>query len=414
MNNNVIQQNMESIKKIIFAAKVKSGKFFNGIAVKKYFKKNILTQSTNPITNPIVVDGNYDLVAYGSMLYGIKEYLKKQNLNSIDTVIIHPFTPVEVVNVVKSLGVKIVFYSIDADTLSIQKESFENMINIQKPKLIIHYTINQLLQEITEELELIKTNNIELFIIDNNTGHNAEYFDLINKMESGSYYQLLSDNFEYQLINDLTNIEVQRNSVYLNLTIGKDLLQSVTAKEVPNIGLQNELADTLYQLLFNQDKQKGLVNVLKNSIIKQTLSSHKNMNQTELTESFVQIYNRIKNDEVPDYIFELVNELGYKIDSQDATSNTKLKESRNSKKLKIQNIIQNNQKELTLAVIPHSCIFRDVTTFHIQTQDPKEWYSILKYGGLVFYRLPYPHDDIFETPNENIDKIVNCTLVSIL
>jgi hypothetical protein len=414
MNNNVILQNMDTVKNIIFAAKVKGGKFFTHIAAKKFFKKNILTQSIKPITNSIIESGDYEVKAYGSMINGIKDYLDKLKLEANEVIMIHPFTPVEIVNLIKGLGAKVIFYTIDSDTLSLQKESFENMITVQKPKLIIHYTINQLLTELKDEIVFIESNNVELLIVDNNRSHNSEYFELINHMHTGSYYQLLSDNFQYQIINDLTGINVERGSVYINLSFGKDLLSSITPKEIPNIGLQNELADTLYQLLFNQDKQKGIVNSFRNSIIKQTLSSQKNMTHAQLTESFEQIYNRIKNDEVPDYIFELVNSLELKIDSQDSMLNKNILESRNSKKLKIQNIIQNNQKETNLATIPKSCVFRDVTTFHIQSQDQKEWYNTLKYGGLVFYRLPYPHDDIFNSLDDNTDKIINDTLVSIL
>jgi hypothetical protein len=414
MNNNVIHQNMDTVKNIIFAAKVKGGKFFTHIAAKKYFKKNILTQANIQLNNKIIINGDYDIKAYGSMINGIKDYLNKLELAPNEVIMIHPFTPVEIVDVIKRLGLKIIFYTIDSDTLSLQKESFENMLNVQKPKLIIHYTINQLLEEITQEIEFVEKNKTELLIIDNNTSHNSEYFELINKMQSGAYYQLLSDNFQSQIINDLTGINVEKNSIYINLIFGKDLLTSITPKVIPNIELHNELADTLYQLLFNQEKQKGIVNSLRNSIIKQTLSSQKNMTNTQLNESFEQIFNRVKNDEIPDYIFELVNSLDIMIDSQDLILNKNLLENRNSKKLKIQNIIQNNQKESNLATIPKSCVFRDVTTFHIQTQDQKEWYNTLKYGGLVFYRLPYPHDDIFNSLDSNTDAIINDTLVSIL
>jgi hypothetical protein len=414
MNNNVIHQNMDTVKNIIFAAKVKGGKFFTHIAAKKYFKKNILTQANIQLNNKMIINGDYDIKAYGSMINGIKDYLNKLELAPNEVIMTHPFTPVEIVDVIKGLGLKIIFYTIDSDTLSLEKESFENMLSVQKPKLIIHYTINQLLAEVTQEIEFVEKNKTELLIIDNNTSHNSEYFELINTMQSGAYYQLLSDNFQSQIINDLTGINVEKNSIYTNLTFGKDLLTSITPKVIPNIELHNELADTLYQLLFNQEKQKGIVNSLRNSIIKQTLSSQKNMTNTQLNESFEQIFNRVKNDEIPDYIFELVNSLGIKIDSQDLILNNNLLENRNSKKLKIQNIIQNNQKESNLAIIPKSCIFRDVTTFHIQTQDQKEWYNTLKYGGLVFYRLPYPHDDIFNSLDSNTDSIINDTLVSIL
>jgi hypothetical protein len=414
MNNNVIHQNIDTVKNIIFAAKVKGGKFFTHIAAKKYFKKNILTQTNTPLNNKIIINGDYDIKAYGSMINGIKDYLNTLELTANEVIMIHPFTPVEIVDVIKGLGLKIIFYTIDSDTLSLTKESFENMVIVQKPKLIIHYTINQLLAEITQEIEFVEKNKTELLIIDNNTSHNSEYFELINTMQSGAYYQLLSDNFQNQIIDDLTGINVEKNSIYINLIFGKDLLTSITPKVIPNLELHNELADTLYQLLFNQEKQKGIVNSLRNSLIKQTLSSQKNMTITQLNESFEQIFNRIKNDEIPDYIFELVNSLDIKIDSQDLILNKNLLENRNSKKLKIQNIIQNNQKDSNLATIPKSCVFRDVTTFHIQSQDQKEWYNTLKYGGLVFYRLPYPHDDIFNSLDSNTDSIINDTLVSIL
>jgi hypothetical protein len=414
MNTNSIHENMETVKKIIFAAKVKGGKFFTQIAAKKYFKKSILSQSTSPITNLLLLNNEFEYSAYGSMINAFKDCIANLNIQSGATILTHPFTPIEIVNTLKNNGNKIVFYSIDVDTLSIEKNNFQNIIQFQKPTLVIHYSINQLLSEIQSELEFLDKNNTQLLVIDNNTVHNSEYFELINSMQSGSYIQLLSDNITAQILHDLTGIEVDRSSVYTVLNFGHDLLNSITPKANKNLLLHSELADTLYQLLFNQQTKKGIMDTLKNSLIKQTLSSQKNLTQAQLVESFNQIYNKTNKEMIPDYIFELINTLELTIDNQTSIDNAQSITNMNSKKLKIQNLIDNHQQKESIVTIPKPCMLRSPTAFHFSSQDQKYWYNTLKYGGLEFYRLPSPHDDLFNTLDDSINDVINNTLVTIL
>ena len=414
MNSKIIKENNEVIKKILFGAKVKAGQFFTQIPAKKFYKKYILSQSTIAINNKLISDGEYTINAFGSMLVAFKNTFESFGISSGDTVLAHPFMPVEIIDNLKNDGINVIFYSIDVDTLSILKPNLKSLIDIQKPKLILHYSINQLLDEIKDELDFINQHNTQLLIIDNNTQHNLEYFELINDMSSGAYIQLLSNNLVSQLMNNMLGIEVPKKPIYLSLKLGEDLYNSIAPRVNKHKLLHSEFADTIYQLLFNQQQSKGIMSSIKDSLIKQTLSSQKNLTHEQLIESFGQIYNRTCDDMVPDYIFELIITLDLVVDSQSYNANLQLIQNINSKKLKIKNLIDNHQQDGAAITIPKACMERPVSAFHFGSEDQKHWYNTLKYGGLEFYRLPIPHDDLFNLLDDNINEVINKTLVTIL
>ena len=166
---------------IIYTFLQKPNSWFTGLSIKNYLKKAIFGK--HKITNPYILSGRWSAYAHFSYIQSFQNLLNKFQLTQA-RVLVHPLTPDFLVQ-------KLIERKWQIDTLDIDKNTLNwNFLDFSKQlengyDLVIFYSFNGLVEEISQAQEILKQKVIPAMLILENPRLNQETVNLLNIFGGG-------------------------------------------------------------------------------------------------------------------------------------------------------------------------------------------------------------------------------------
>jgi hypothetical protein len=398
MDKNVI----ERIYQTLMDTKLKIDGTNTKSPIKKYFINHVLSQSPFEFKSKLLEQNLFSVSAYGSQLEAFIKEIESYNFPRNTNIIVHPLLPINCIDHLINLGMNIVYTELDYNTLNFNASSLSANIKSYNPALIIHFTINQLLNELTSLLNL--NQNIEILVVDDSKYFNQEFFRLIDSSQSLKYIKFQDLPIKSLILTDVFNIATPIDKVYFALDISPELMVH-TINKAP-ILIDNDIINTMVYKL-DSIYNLGMVNKVKNSFLFNTKNIQKS---TNIQDSIEMNLNKISDKNIDDFWFYIYNiiEDGNTIYSNQLKANLEKLFARKKSCLELIH-------RLNLPINqPKDYLIRDSTALQIYSEDINQMYQILLSSGYQFYRLPTMHNSMYGYQTQEERKIINSTLITLL
>jgi hypothetical protein len=398
MDKNVI----ERIYQTLMDTKLKIDGTNTKSPIKKYFINHVLSQSPFEFKSKLLEQNLFSVSAYGSQLEAFIKEIESYNFPRNTNIIVHPLLPINCIDHLINLGMNIVYTELDYNTLNFKANSLSANIKSHNPALIIHFTINQLLNELTS---FLNTNqNIEILVIDDSKYFNQEFFRLIDSSQSLKYIKFQDLPIKSLILKDFFDTTTPIDKVYFALDISPELMVH-TINKAP-ILIDNDIINTMVYKL-DSIYNLGMVNKVKNSFLFNTKNIQKTAN---IQDSIEMNLNKISDKNIDDFWFYIYNiiEDGNTVYSNQLKSNLEKLFARKKSCLELIH-------RLNLPINqPKDYLIRDSTALQISSEDIDQMYQILFSSGYQFYRLPTMHNTMYGHLTQEERKIINSTLITLL
>ncbi len=398
MNKSVIDR----VYQTLMDTKLKLDNTNTKSAIKKYFISHVLSQSPFEFQSELLEQNLFSVSAYGSQLEAFKTEVDSYKLPNGSTIIVHPFLPINCVDYLVSKGFDIISSELDYDTLSFNKDTLNNKIINREPKLYIHFTINQLLNEVTGLVKEFE--DLEILVVDDSKYFNQEFFRLIDSVKKIKYIKFQDLPIKSIILKNIFNIDYNADKVYFCLDISPELLDHTNNKS--SILIDNILLNLLvYQL--DQTYNLGLISKVKNSFLFNCNPIEKNSHNLE---DIIKSLDSTLLKSIDDVWFLIFNI----IEDENVIYPTQLKsdlEKLFSKKRMCLSFLQSTNLKFNT---PKSYLVRDSTALQVYTDNPNQLYQVLISSGYQFYKLPTIHPIFISSLTSNEQEIINQTLITLL
>jgi hypothetical protein len=370
---------IKEIEKLLISSILKEQMQYTGLSTKFYLRKYLFNNLN------IHNIENFTANAYGDINIALRDTV--MNISNISkTILVHPLLPNDYILSIIKLGFKIEFLSLDKETLQIDYNDLVNRVNIHEPKLVIHYTINQLLNETKEINRYLSNRGITFVVVDENVVFRDEISSFIESSDQLIYIKLVANNTLTDIIQLLNQVEVQESKLYIKMSFYKTspvtINSGYTDKQKLNISfIKNILTKmTPYNSL-------DFINRIKSAVIKNTVSGDIMVNHADSAANIKKNFRNIQSEYIADFWFDILKVLNCNIFN---ISNLNEDQSQLKQKLNlIISKIKNSEHFLNEGYLP-LVGERLPTIFHFYTNDQKLLYTNLYDLGITTFKLPVP------------------------
>ncbi|MGL4758419.1 MAG: hypothetical protein ACRCXZ_03735, partial [Patescibacteria group bacterium] len=255
------QKTNDKLSELLISLKLKLGSKNSNLPIKKFFINNILSNSRFDFDSELLYDNAFSVRAFKSLNIAIEseiEFLPVENKE----VILHPFTPHEIVEMFNKQGFSIQSSPIDTKTLIFDIEILKSKLDNINPSIVVIYSLNQFYNEYVETIKNYPNTNF--IFIDDSKLFNNEFYKLINSAQDNCLIIKFTNNsvIDYAL-NQSIKLNPQINKMFYVIDINKDLLyHKLTMTE---LNLTEEVLDAL-AFVFDQYFKQSILNKVKNNV----------------------------------------------------------------------------------------------------------------------------------------------------
>lgn len=369
---------LEKIK-IVYNSLKKPGSWYTGLAIKTLIQRQFfsLIESFN---NKSILSGRWSTYAHFNKQLAFQNLLDKQNIKANSTVLIHPLLPIVFVDILLDRKVNIISLDIDKSTLNWNKNTLISYIrqlrSINKdPDLIIQYSFNGLVDEITESIQEIQSFTIPNFIFIDQPELNIQTIKLWDKLELGSVLWSAGNSFCIdELANTIDQQLPEKNwyfSWYLEVRT-KSILEYHLSQSNDYF---NPILQAYFYILLNLYKEKvwwafslPYLSRFVNTIQFNNLNEAKNV--------ILENYTNLDYIALPDVIFEIENAINSKIQPN-------------------KNIIEKNHKASNLAKLLYHQLVDLLPKLQPESLEITNFFLDKSYTVYFFYTTNFDYWDNF-------------------
>lgn len=410
---------LDKISQLLLDSKLKLDIMNSGLPVKKYFTNYILSESPIDLDSEIMFNSLYSIRAYTNQVVAMKQELKMYNINRHETVIVHPFTPQSIVNDLIKIDCNILSSTIDYDNLTFEVDNLIELIENQKPTLVIIYSLNQMYNEY---ISLVgKYSDVKFLVIDDSKNYNIEFYKLLNTVKSNLKVLKYHDNSIINNIDDmLFSSESQNVKQFFAIDLDSNLLSHMNNKTNLDI---NELSIDAMMYLLNKDNQSSFISKVRSKVLF-------NINSIKSKDVAISTLNEHLNsiteiDDIWFYIYLILLKSDIDINDNQVPNMKQI----NSNKRRTINLINTNNLNCTIpkeyliresgaiivkSTLEHSPVNINITNNSNNLPQEDTLYYQLNKLGLKFYKLPQIHECLIPFVNRDISTLIDSTLISII
>lgn len=298
-----IKLKLQKRLKIVYTALARRNRWFTGLSIKKYLKRNIFKFIEN-FNNTAINSGRWSSYCHYSLLKSFQNLLDKNEIQKGSKVLVHPLLPSSLLNELVERECQIFSLDISKETLNFSAENFYHQIDLNPFDLIIHYAFNGLYEELID-FTLKSGEKIipSIFIIDN-FEINISLLQLFEKHLLGGVIWNFGDSFWDKQLDIVLDFDLPIKKWFISWQLEnrtKSVLEYHLSDSQDNyIPI---LESYFYLLLENYpflDFHKIYYSLYRFLFLKKSISSPQ-----QAVGMLNQNYQKIFNSAIPDLVFDL-------------------------------------------------------------------------------------------------------------
>lgn len=185
--------------KIVYNALKKPGSWYTGLEIKSFINKHFFDQLED-FSNKVILAGRWSAYSHFNQDLAFQNLLDKHNIDFNSNVLVHPLLPTKFVDLLLQRQVTIHSLDINKSTLNWNKSTLTDYIRQlraigKEPDLIIQYTFNGLVEDITESAPELQLLTIPNMVIISQNQLNIQTIKLWESLEYGSVLWNAGDSF---------------------------------------------------------------------------------------------------------------------------------------------------------------------------------------------------------------------------
>ena len=300
-----IAKNWQKIQ-AIWTALNRKKMFFTGLTTKTYIK-NLLLETDKNFSSSAINSGKWSAYCHHSLSKSFENLIEKHEINKDSKVLIHPLTNPELVQIIRKIGVEIVFFDLSIDTLNFDPKLLADFVAQNPVNLIIHTSFNGLTEEICEFVKISKERGWSNMLILEDEVLNPATINLLENLSLGSVIIKTVETFTKQELSDILEVKLEESKWFISWFFEhrtRSILEYKLGSKEKNYTLFLEAI--LYLRLKQHQKYDFFARFLTLFLTSFVITSKLNSDD-EAKLQIIENYEQITDSAVPDIVFEIEN-----------------------------------------------------------------------------------------------------------
>lgn len=377
---------------LIYTFLQKPNSWYTGLSVKRWLKKNILTNTKNHQINA----GRWSAYCHFSQLQSFCNLLDKFQLATNSQILVHPLLPDFLAQELIKRGFKIISFDIDKNNLNWQVGDLTEFLKTWNIDLVIFYSFNGLVEEIVQNLSILLGKVVPSLVIIDNEKLSHQTLELFEKLSLGAVLYFGGKDLWTPFLNQVLDNKIAQQNWYFSWfleTRTRSILENhLSVSQETN----QKLVESFFYLLVQKWQKQSLVNYFS-GLFKGILLKNKIKNNQEAIQIIGENWSKTLEFAVSDLIFEMELEIKKSTNQTESQNNTK-------NQIKAQNWQQYFANSIPKRPsgslqVPVFFTLRNYLCYFIFTTEKDFWQDFL----LQNYKMA--HDDFF-LPLQPISPII--------
>jgi hypothetical protein len=298
---------VENKVQLLKIALQKKDRWFSGLSLKKYLKKNIFSLKTN-FSNPAITAGRWSSYCHYSELKSLQNLFDKLEIKKNTKVLVHPLASEFVIEELISRQAQIWSLDIDKSSLNFHNLQFANFLAKNKIDAVIHYAFNGIYEEISKYVQICQNEGIPSLVFIDNFDLNSSLLDLFNNLTLGGIIWKFGDSFLDDQLDAVIDTDLESKNWFVSWYI-ENRTRSILEYHLSESQKEYEiLIESLYYLHLLKYQQENFFKGLLTKIQSKFLFSKWIYSEKEAINFIKTHYPKIFNSAVPDVVFDLQTE----------------------------------------------------------------------------------------------------------
>jgi len=291
---------------IVYTFLQKQSKWYTGLSIKRYLRKEIFSLATGDFSNNAINSGRWSAYSHYSVVWAFGNLLEKNEITKGSKVVINPLLPTILVDELVRRGVKIIGCDIEKSSLSIDNEDLQEILDQQEAiDLVIHFSFNGIYEPILDSLNRLEQLTIPSIVFIDNENVNPKLLEVFNNQKLGSMLWNFGDSFLDEQLKVVADSELETQNWFVAWHLEsrtKSILEYHLSQSQDNF---LAIIEAYYFLLAEKVKSFPISFNPLEYFTKNYLLKNKLKNKEEAQKLLTENYSKVFESAVPDLFFDL-------------------------------------------------------------------------------------------------------------
>ena len=300
---------------LIYTFLQKPNAWYTGLSVKKWLRKNIITNTKN---NQIIA-GRWSAYCHFSQTQSFCNLLDKFQLMSNSQILIHPLLPSFLVDELIKRNFKITSFDIDKNHLNWRVGDLTEFLKNHNFDLIIFYTFNGLVEEINSSLSILSSKIVPSLVVIDNERLNEQTLEFFENLNLGGILYFGGLDLWTPFLNQVLDKKISQQNWYFSWFL-ENRTRSILENHLSDSQeINQKLVESFFYLLVQKWQKQSLTNYFS-GLFKGILLKNKIKNDQEALQIISQNWSKTLEFAIPDLVFEMELEIKKSVNSPNSAN----------------------------------------------------------------------------------------------